>query len=73
MADDEVKATLIFDRDHAVEVGSTQEEILAALETSTTAHVPLIALKDSKGRPVYANASLIRLVQEPEDTGSHFS
>lgn len=73
MADNEVKATLVFDRDHAVEVGSTQGQVVHALDGCTTPHIPLIALTDSKGRPILVNASQIRLVQEPEGRGAAFS
>jgi hypothetical protein len=60
----EVNARIFFDKDHKLDLSSTPEQVINALDGCTTSHIPLIEVTGARGEPLKVNANLIRVVED---------
>lgn len=62
MADNAIKAEIIFDDNEMMEVQSTVAEITSEIEGQKSLALPLIKVLDEDGAEVWLNANHIRMI-----------
>lgn len=65
MADNAIKAEIIFDDNEMMEVQSTVLEVTSEIEGQKSLSLPLIKVLDEDGAEVWLNATHIRMVKAP--------
>ena len=65
MADNAIKAEIIFDDNEMMEVQSTVLEVTSEIEGQKSLALPLIKVLDEDGAEVWLNATHIRMVKAP--------
>jgi hypothetical protein len=63
MADDAIKAEIVFDNNEAMEVQSTVQEVRTEIEGQKRMALPLIKVLDQDGAEVWLNATHIRMIK----------
>jgi hypothetical protein len=63
LADNEVKAEIVFDNNETMEVQSTVVEVTAEIEGQKRMALPLIKVLDKEGADVWINATHIRTIR----------
>jgi hypothetical protein len=65
VADNAIKAEIIFDDNEMMEVQSTVLEVTSEIEGQKSLSLPLIKVLDEDGAEVWLNATHIRMVKAP--------
>jgi hypothetical protein len=65
VADNAIKAEIIFDNNEMMEVQSTVLEVTSEIEGQKSLSLPLIKVLDEDGAEVWLNATHIRMVKAP--------
>jgi hypothetical protein len=65
VADNAIKAEIIFDDNEMMEVQSTVLEVTSEIEGQKSLALPLIKVLDEDGAEVWLNATHIRMVKAP--------
>jgi hypothetical protein len=68
----EFNAVLVFDNDHKMQVAETREQVLNAIGSCTTPHIPLIELRAPNGQPVNVNVNHLRVIEVPVEGATGF-
>jgi hypothetical protein len=63
VADDEVKAEIVFDDNEMMEVQNTVLEITSEIEGQKSLALPLIKVRNEDGVEVWINATHIRMIR----------
>jgi hypothetical protein len=63
LADNEVKAEIVFDNNETMEVQSTVVAVTAEIEGQKRMALPLIKVLDKEGADVWINATHIRTIR----------
>jgi hypothetical protein len=64
MADNEIKAEIIFENDEMMEVQSSVVEIRGDIEGQENLALPMIKVADVHGNEIWINANHIRLIKD---------
>jgi hypothetical protein len=63
VADNEVKAEIVFDNNETMEVQNTVLEVTSEIEGQKSLALPLIKVLDEDGAEVWLNATHIRMIK----------
>jgi hypothetical protein len=63
VADDAIKAEIVFDNNETMEVQSTVQEVRTEIEGQKRMALPLIKVLDHDGAEVWLNATHIRMIK----------
>jgi hypothetical protein len=64
MADNEIKAEIIFENNEMMEVQSTVVEITSDIEGQKNLALPMIKVADADGNEIWINATHIRMIKD---------
>jgi hypothetical protein len=64
MADNEIKAEIIFENDEMMEVQSSVVEIRGDIEGQKNLALPMIKVADVHGNEIWINANHIRMIKD---------
>jgi hypothetical protein len=64
MADNEIKAEIIFESNEMMEVQSTVVEITSDIEGQKNLALPMIKVADADGNEIWINANHIRMIKD---------
>jgi len=64
MADNEIKAEIVFENNEMIEVQSTVVEITSAIEGQKNLALPMIKVPDADGKEIWINANHIRMIKD---------
>jgi hypothetical protein len=65
MADNEIKAEIVFEDNEIIQVQSTVVEITREIEGQKNLALPLVPVVNEDGDKIWINANHIRLIKEP--------
>ena len=64
MADNEIKAEIVFENDELMEVQSSVVEIRGDIEGQKNLALPMIKVADVHGNEIWINANHIRMIKD---------